>query len=194
MEFVETRQGNAFWRFRCDCGNETIVAAFKVKRGSTSSCGCQRFSGLGRKTHGKSGTPLHKAWKRMRDRCYGRPDRRPHYAGRGIRAVPEWDDFRNFESWALMNGYAEGLELDRIDVNGNYGPENCRWLTRSENMRNTRVNQTYLYRGRACSIFDLIEASGGLERRTILARLKRGWSVENAVETPLDPRGSVTPG
>lgn len=95
--------------------------------------------------HGEARTRLHRAWGNMLTRCHPSPSNRywRHYAGRGIVVCPEWGTYENFRDWARSNGYADNLELDRIDNDGPYSPENCRWTTRSINMANARKRVKY---------------------------------------------------
>jgi len=123
---------------KCDCGVERIVHAEALRSGNTKSCGCYRrkLTSQRRTTHGDSGTPLHTTWKNMNTRC-NNPNSTgyQHYGGRGIRVCQAWRKFNTFRSWALTNGYAGGLMIEREDNNKNYAPSNCRWATpRQQNL------------------------------------------------------------
>jgi hypothetical protein len=132
------------WLFRCDCGNEIVTRGASVKNGHTRSCGClhteivRSFSVKhGGVSNGKP-TRLYKTWMGMIERC-----RRPtneffhRYGGRGISVCDEWRDFKTFQHWAMANGYKNNLYIDRIDNDGNYEPNNCRWATMVENAGHT---------------------------------------------------------
>lgn len=98
--------------------------------------------------HGQSNTRLHKIWQNMRNRCHNpnTPDYK-YYGGRGIKICKAWGNFTVFKLWAINNGYSEVLTLDRIDVNGNYCPDNCRWVTRKEQSNNKRNLRVIEYKG-----------------------------------------------
>ena len=172
------------WKCLCDCGNYTVVDTSSLRRNHTKSCGCLTLK------HGLTKTRIHQIWASMRKRCHN-PNTKQYkdYGGRGIGICAEWDDdengFVNFLSWAQDNGYSDNLTLDRIDVNGNYTPENCRWATKIEQARNTRYNKMITYKGETKCLKEWSEIIG-INYGTLLSRLDRSkWSVEKAFETPL---------
>lgn len=138
-------------RVLCDCGNEFDVLHTSLKTGNTKSCGClnRELSGARLRgfltTHGQWGTRLHKTWIGIRERC--RDKKNKDYGGRGIRVCQEWQSFENFYRWAVVSGYNDSLTIDRIDVNGNYEPSNCRWVTIKAQQRNKRNTLMVTYHG-----------------------------------------------
>lgn len=143
-----TKQKRHWYRCECDCGNKNAtVHRNAILKGSIKSCGCvvkvkckELFT-----THGMRNTKLYKKYAEMKKRCYNMNcGRYSNYGGRGIKVCDKWlDDFMNFYNWSMENGYEEGLSIDRIDVNGNYEPSNCRWIT-IEQQANNKQNTKYL--------------------------------------------------
>lgn len=193
-----------YWLCRCDCGVERIVNGRMLRSGKTKSCGCyyegrqtKRGCDWGRAenprtsmyTHGLSGTRLFRIWCGMKQRCYN-PNHHKYriYGGRGIRICDEWiSDFNVFYEWAVSHGYGDDLTIDRIDVNGNYCPENCRWATSEEQSNNTRQNRFLKFNGETHTTKEWADITG-INPSTLRSRLRLGWSAEEALTRPIEKR------
>lgn len=137
------------------------------------------------KTHGLSKTRLHTIWHSMKGRClYKSTNQYKNYGGRGIKVCNDWEkDFVSFYNWAIDNGYKDGLTLDRIDVNGNYEPSNCRWVTRNEQYKNTTTNRFITYKGETKTLTEWCRKYN-INVVTFSDRLKRGLTFEEAIKKP----------
>lgn len=178
------------WLCKCDCGKLKTVSGNKLRSGNTKSCGCFqesfRKSGI-RKIHGMTNSRLYVTWSNIKNRCYNAKNYEyKSYGGRGIRVCQEWlDSFPAFMAWAIENGYSDELSIDRIDVDGDYCPENCRWATVKEQSLNRRDNHLVTAFGRTMTIKEWADESG-LKYDTIERRLNAyGWSPEDAVSAPV---------
>lgn len=196
------RRGKTLWRCICDCGSEKNINAAELTRTGTRrgtrSCGClSRDAFVSRsKRHGCSSvdgggrTPEYAAWKAMRTRCNNEKCAQFHnYGGRGIRVCERWQN--SFEDFlADMGERPSGKHsVDRINVNGDYEPTNCRWATASEQCRNRRNNVTLTIDGRTQTAIAWGEEVG-VRKELVKERLRLGWSAHDAVFKP--PRRKVT--
>ena len=163
--------------FMCECGESKVLQIKHVKTGQVKTCGCAV------KKHGKSKTQLHKKWISMRERC-SNPNKKGYenYGGRGIRVCERWNSFEAFES--DMGKCPSGHTIDRIDVNGNSEPSNCRWLSHQDQCRNTRINRMLTIGDTAKTVAEWSEQNGAQKQKTIHARIAAGWSHYDAVFKP----------
>lgn len=166
------------WYCRCDCGKDVIVWSSSLTCGTTVSCGCKtRKHGFSHKER------LYETWKNMRSRCNNPKNKRyAQYGGRGITICSEWDDYAVFREWAMSAGYQDDLTIDRINVDGNYCPENCQWATNHEQMNNMTKNRKITYRGETLSMSKWAERFG-ISYGTMNHRIQRGWSMERIEAT-----------
>lgn len=185
------KDGKAMWRCQCECGKETVVLGNSLLRGATRSCGClwlertREINTVLKTRHGARHTRLYYVWIEMKQRCSNPNNKRyVDYGGRGIRVCEEWKDFAVFQKWALENGYQEGLSIDRINNDENYEPQNCRWANRKTQCRNQRKNHLIIYKGQTKTLTEWAEQFC-INKHTLRMRLKLGWSVEEALETPV---------
>lgn len=179
----KSENNHYFWLCKCDCGNETIVDRCGLVSGNTKSCGCLKREKAKPPLivkHGMSNTRLYQIWKDMKGRCERETSQRYHTHGeRGVRLCDEWHNFVAFKKWAVANGYRDDLTIDRINNNGDYCPENCRWATQKEQANNRRTNRFVEYNGETHTLAEWARLLS-INYYTLCGRIKRGWSAERA--------------
>jgi hypothetical protein len=183
-----TQRGDPWWRCRCECGTEKLVRGSNLRSGQSISCGCygsrQRVGEIN-KTHGETKTRLYHTWKGMRARCLN--PKNPgfnNYGGRGIQVCAEWGSFIHFRKWAISSGYADNLTIERVDVNGNYCPENCTWIPKG----NQSANRRFVQRAPDGELWWHKAQRNGIGMGAYRTRLMNGWPVEQAVTLPTNTR------
>jgi hypothetical protein len=179
-------KGVTFWECSCDCGNNKVIRSGDLKRGSIKSCGCygiQTRADSIRK-HGMTGTPIYAVWRGTKQRC----DDKNHegyanYGGRGIKYCDNWKAFEGFYN-DMGEAYQTGLTIDRKNNDGNYEPENCRWITQKMQCNNKRDNRNIEFDGIVDTLTNHCEKHG-IPFHTAKSRLNSGWSVERTFKTPV---------
>lgn len=184
VSYYGRKNGEHSWVCSCDCGGEAIISGRVIKR--RRSCGCIRRE-VGKTAnlrHGKSYERIYNIWAMMRQRCENpHHTSYKHYGARGISVCKRWKtSFENF--YADMGVPPKNFCLERIDNNGPYSPDNCRWESRREQLNNTRRNVYYEYEGERITAFELARRKGLLPG-ILSHRLKKGWSIEKALNEPV---------
>lgn len=173
------------WRCICDCGKEVNVLSTNLISHHSTSCGCltKEINRKRKTTHGFSKKErLYNIWTGIRKRCFCETSiDYKNYGGRGISMCDEWkNDYLNFRNWSLLNGYTENLTIDRIDVNCNYCPDNCRWIAKSDQSRNRR-NTLFFFGKSLTQLCNKISCNDRKFYQKVYMRLKRGWDIEKAL-------------
>lgn len=188
----KSKTGLMRWRCKCTlCGSEIIAFASGLKRGRSKMC--VECSHKRRGTHGLSRDRIYPVWQAIIRRCENPNNEHYHdYGGRGIAVCEEWHDVRKFAEWAYKNGFNPTAKrgectIERRDVNGNYCPDNCFWADMKTQGRNKRNNHFLQTDTRSKTLTDISEEVG-LLATTIAGRLNRGWSIDDALNTPADKR------
>lgn len=193
---------DVMWRCTCDCGNSVEVRSGSLTSGNSTSCGCKQREhaatlGGAHPTHGHSRrgslSPEYRAWRAMKSRCYWPPFIEfQNYGGRGIVVCDRWRE--SFETFLADIGPrpGKGWSLDRIDVNGNYEPSNCRWATAKEQASNTRVNRNVQIGGETMTVTEASRRLQIVPRGTTASRISEGWDLMEALTRPrVKPAGPV---
>ena len=177
--FLTRKAGHRAWICRCDCGGEKVIDQYTLRSGKALHCGCEWKSH--RHTHGLSATPEYRTWINIRGRCEN--ENTPYwwlYGGRGIRVCERWRG--SFDAFLSDMGTRPSSDhsIDRINVNGDYEPSNCRWATRKQQLRNQRRNHIVEVDGKRCTLVEAVEERG-LKYNTVLYRIIRGASAKEAL-------------
>ncbi len=179
----------AYWLCQCDCGTKRVVSSSSLRAGTSKSCGCLVKENGIKTINGLSKTRLYRNYSNIKQRCFN-PNfpLYKNYGGRGIIMCDKWkNDFMSFYNWAMSNGYKENLTIDRIDVNGNYEPSNCRWITMKEQYHNRTDNIYYIVNNKKKCLAELCEEYN-MPYYTVRKRLQRGDNIINALTKPINKK------
>lgn len=176
--------GGALWLCRCDCGVERAVLGADLRKGKSISCGCYKaeVAGARHRTHGRSSSRLYTIWKGMRARCANGDD--AAYGGRGITVCDEWNDFSAFEAWSKDSGYADGLTIERVDVDGGYSADNCTWIPHPQQA----INRTIVMRAPDGELWWHKAKRNGISNSAFRWRVWKNWPMEDAVSWPMNTK------
>lgn len=189
---VDKKKRQKLWLCQCDCGNTKEVITSYLMSGDTSSCGCYRREcelknlekcrGISNITHGMHDTRIYRIWSDIKQRCNNKNKNSfKDYGGRGITVCKEWNnDFMNFYKWAINNGYDDTLTIDRVDVNGNYEPDNCRWTNWKEQANNRRTTRKITIYGETKTAYEF-EKQYGIKGHVLIDRFDKGYRDEKLI-------------
>ncbi len=188
--YTDSKSHRTYWKCKCDCGNEIVKATNLLTTGLVKSCGCLLSDKRHINTykHGacinNKETRLYKIWANMKYRC-SKPGNQmaAYYYDKGIRVCEEWvNDFDNFRKWAIENGYSDDLTIDRINSDGNYCPENCRWATKEEQIINRKnINHFLEYQGKTQTLSQWSRELN-ISRTTLTTYISKGMNLYDVVE------------
>ena len=180
------KNGQHFWLCKCECGTVKTVNKISLLQGKTLSCGCysKEINIIRSTKHNLSHTRIYRIYMAIKARCYNEKVLCfKHYGGRGITICDEWkNDFVKFYDWSMNNGHNDTLTIDRINVNGNYEPNNCRWISLQEQFKNRRSNRKYFYKNEEHTISEWSKIKN-INYFTLRSRLDRGWDIGKSLET-----------
>lgn len=182
-----SENGQVYWDCVCDCGNHAVVKSSNLKSGAVKSCGCLKHNVAHNRTHNESKTSLYRHWVSMIYRCT-KPNHFAYkwYGARGIKVCDEWLTYEGFKEWVQATRPNETYTVDRIDVNGDYCPKNCRWIPMGEQANNRRTNVIIEYDGEKKSLMSWCEELGLNYKRVHNRMFKLGWDFERAISCPVD--------
>lgn len=196
LNFAYIKNRNTYWKCKCDCGNIIIVNSGHLKDNHTKSCGCLKKENIKKRIkeqtkHNLRHTRIYGIWVNMKTRCYNTNNEDyKNYGGRGIVIYKKWIDkengFINFYNWAMENGYRDNLTIDRIDVNGNYEPSNCRWVDWIRQQNNRRNNHIIEYKKEKHTLEEWSKILPiNISSSVLRYRIIHDWGIERAFTTPV---------
>lgn len=171
-------RGELYWLCLCDCGNLKSIQGRKLRSGWTKSCGClqKEWAKENFSTHKMSETSLYKVWENMKTRCFNpKSNRFYRYGGRGITICDEWLDFKSFSEWALLNGYKDGLSLERKNIDKDYEPGNCCWIPIEKQAQNKSNTVWITYQDKKMCMAEFSKIAN-VSINVIRNRLKKGMT------------------
>lgn len=188
IERATSEKGHTRWLCRCDCGKECIVYGSSLKSNNTRSCGCYKVENAKKlySTVRQNDKKLYSVWNGIKQRCLNKNSKSYHnYGGRGIKIDEKWaDNYESFYNWAISSGYKKGLEIDRIDNNGDYCESNCRFVNKETQANNKRNVKLYTINGETKSLPQWCR-DYNIDYYLVRQRVyKLGWSIENALSCP----------
>lgn len=177
ISYIGRIDNRSKYNCECDCGNKLVVASTSLVTGNTTSCGCARLDKLKQpRKHGLVGTKEYVIWKAIRQRCNNKNNRDyKDYGGRGIKIHTDWDDFNNFIK-DMGSRPSDKHTIGRIDNNGNYEPNNCRWETIEDQCNNKRTNILVTIGAETKNVTQWCKHFG-VKYHTVISRINRGWSI-----------------
>ena len=197
VEYAGLKNKKVMWKCMCTCEdkNEVVACASNIRYGNTLSCGCiQKERTAMCATHRESKSRLYKIWANMKSRCFTESTNEyENYGGRGITVCDEWvNSYIEFKNWAINNGYADNLTIERIDVDGNYCPENCKWITKSQQANNTTKSRFITYKDETHTLAEWSKILG-IKSHTLAYRLDVcKMSIEDAFTRPVTSNKFLT--
>lgn len=195
-EASRARDASRQWLCRCDCGTLKVIRQRQLRSGRTRSCGCIRGDSVARHGYARRGQkpPEYRTWVQIHSRC-NNPNVKGYanYGGRGIQVCSRWSGKAGFKNFLADMGQrpSDKHTIERKDVDGPYSPENCRWATHKEQGANTRRTRLVTYQGETLCISEW-ERRYGFPRSALQSRLRQGWSMDEALSTPITPLRTVT--
>lgn len=191
---IGKKRGAILFLCKCECGNEKEITGCDIRTGKVKSCGCLKKEMRIKEntTHGLKNHRIYGIYHNMVSRCYNSNVLQySDYGGRGITICPEWIDtkngFLNFYKWSIDNGYSSELTIDRINVNGDYSPENCRWVNMQVQSNNRRNNHLIEINGEIKTLREWSDVFG-ISQHTVQCRIQRGWETTTALTTPINDK------
>lgn len=198
LSLAYVKSGIRYYFAECACDKTILIRADSLVTGNTRSCGCYNLE-VARElikarsvTHGDSKTRLYNIWLGMRRRCYDQNTKAySNYGGRGVSVCDQWLDYETFKEWSLNNGYSDLLSIDRIDNNGNYSPENCRWADHKTQANNKSCNIKVVFNGEEGCLADISEKSG-IKHKTLYCRIRNNIDMSQLFESKIKRSNAVT--